>query len=112
MSYHVLYTLVPFATFCQYILNAHWLPDTLLGTMMGREKPDSSPCVAHSLMREAEANLTAIQINVQPPTVISGMTRYDKKPGLVGEAVVAGVGWGSGEWVEASLRKSPLCSSH
>lgn len=68
MSYHILYTLVSFATCRQYLLSAHCLPDTLLDVVVGGEGLGSCPCVAQSLIREVETNPTAIQMNVQPPT--------------------------------------------
>ena len=79
------FTHVSFATFSQHLLSARRLPGTLLGTTVGRGRPGSCSRVAHSLMREAEANQTTWQMNVQPPTVRSTMTRYDKETGLVGD---------------------------
>lgn len=37
-------------------------------------------------MREVETNLEAIPMKVQPPTARRTATKYNKEPGLVGEA--------------------------
>lgn len=78
MSYDILYTLVSFATFCQYLLSAHCLPDT--ARYNGGQTLCQAPAlVLLGLLREADANPTAIQMNVQPSTVSSGMTKYNKE---------------------------------
>lgn len=59
---------------------------TLCQLQRCRERPGTCPYVAHSLMKEVKAHLRAMQMNVQRLTGRRTMTKYNKEPGLLGEA--------------------------